>query len=76
MNIQRIILENLRRRHPGLQPTNALWSECLLDEPQATYTAYKAALTELEQLGEIVVIAGADRTKAKITDAGLARLAE
>lgn len=76
MNIQRVILEILRKRHPSLQPVNTLWSDTLLDEPKANYTAFKTALTELEQLGQVIVIEGSDRTKAKITDEGLARLAE
>lgn len=76
MNIERTILTNLNHRHPGLMATGTLWSEVALDETGCTYTAFKSALTELEIKGQIVVITGEDRNKAKITDAGLARLAE
>lgn len=76
MNLQRTILANLKLRHPGLMTTATLWSEVLMDEGSASYTAFKGALTELEQLGQVIVITGADRSKAKITDEGLARLAE
>lgn len=76
MNPQRTILLNLQRRHPGMMTTATLWSEVMLDDGGCTYTAFKTALGELEQLGQVVVIPGADRTKAKITDEGLARLAE
>lgn len=76
MNIQRTILSNLKGRHPALMPTGTLWSEVALDEGGCTYTAFKGAMRELEVKGQIVVITGEDRDKAKITDAGLARLAE
>jgi hypothetical protein len=76
MNLERLILTNLKQRHPGLMPTGTLWSEVALDEPGCTYTAFKSALQELEIKGQVVVINGEDRNKAKITDAGLARLAE
>ena len=76
MNIQRTILENLKRRHPGLMATGTLWSEVKLDEGDVTYTGFKKALEDLEQLGQVVVIPGQDRAKAKITSDGLARLAE
>lgn len=75
--MQRAILQNLDRCHPGMMTTTTLWSEVLLDlSSEANYTAFRAAMTELEQKGQIVVIVGEDRTKAKITDAGKARLAE
>jgi hypothetical protein len=76
MNIQRTILTNLKQRHPGLMPTGTLWAEVGLDEAGCTYTDFKTSLNELEVKGQIVVITGEDRTKAKITDAGMARLAE
>ena len=65
------------QQHPqGLLATTTLWSEVMLDMDGATYTAFKKALTELEIKNQVVLIKGEDRDKAKITDAGLARLAE
>jgi len=73
--MQRAILQNLNNGHLGMMSTTTLWSEVLLDlGSEANYTAFRAAMTELEQKGQIVVIVGEDRTKAKITDAGKARL--
>lgn len=76
MNVERTILTNLKRRHPGMMPTTTLWSEVNLDDPEIRYSAFKSALTELETKEQVVVVVGEDRTKAKITDAGIARLAE
>jgi len=53
-----------------------LWSETQLDEPQANYTAFKAAVNELQVKNQMVVIKGEDREKAGITDDGRARLAQ
>lgn len=76
MNTERSILENLKRAHPSLMTTAALWSEVFLDEARTSYSGFKTALHELQVKGQIVVITGEDREKAKITDAGLARLME
>lgn len=75
MNIQRVILRILLRRS-GPMPLATLWSEVQLDEPEADYTAFKAALTELQVKSQINVIKGEDRSTATITDAGRHRLAE
>jgi len=74
--MQRAILNALSLVHPRLLATTTLWSEVMLDMDGATYTAFKKALTELEIKNQVVLIKGEDRDKAKITDAGLARLAE
>ena len=74
MNLELTILRNLKSRHPGLMTTNTLWAEVSLDEPKANYTGFKAALSDLEVKGHALVIQGEDREKAKITDAGIARL--
>jgi len=76
MNLERIILTNLARVKPRLMAVGTLWSEVRLDDETATYTAFKAALLALEEKGQAVVIPGEDRDKAKITQAGEARLAE
>lgn len=76
MNLQRTILKNLEGRPNGMCPTGTLWSEVLLDEPGTSYSAFKRALMELEEKSQVVVVTGDDRTKAKITDAGRARLME
>ena len=76
MNLERTILENLKKAHPYLMSTATLWSETLLDQPRASYSGFKASLRELETKGQVVVIVGEDREKAKITDAGIARLTE
>lgn len=76
MNIQRTILRNLDTRPNGMCPTGTLWSDVLLDEPGTSYSAFRRAMIELEMKGQIVTIEGEDRHKAKITDAGRARLLE
>jgi hypothetical protein len=73
--MERTILRNLERRG-GLMPVGTLWSECSLDEGGTSYSAFKKALTDLEIKGQVVVVIGEDRNKAKITDAGKARLME
>lgn len=76
MNLQRTILTNLESRPTGILPTGTLWHEVMLDEPGTSYTLFAKALTELEVKGQIVTVEGEDRRKAKITDAGRARLLE
>lgn len=74
--MQRTILRNLEQAHNGMMATGTLWAECQLDESGASYTDFKKALTELEIKEQIVIVHGEDRNKAKITDAGRARLLE
>jgi hypothetical protein len=76
MNLERTILTNLDRVHPRLMTVNTLWSEVYADIPESSYTEFKSALGELEQKGQALVLKGEDRDKAKITDAGRARLME
>ena len=76
MNLQRTILRNLEQRANGMCPTGTLWSDVLLDEPGTSYSAFQRAMTDLEIKGQVVVVTGEDRNKAKITDAGKARLME
>lgn len=76
MNPERTILRNLEQAHNGMMATGTLWAEVSLDMSGATYTDFKKALTELEIKGQIVVVTGEDRNRAKITDAGRARLLE
>ena len=74
--MQRTILRNLEQRPNGICPTGTLWADVSLDEPGTSYSEFKRAMTELEIKGQIVVVTGEDRNKAKITDAGRARLLE
>lgn len=74
--MQRTILRNLDTAHNGMMPTATLWSECMLDQSGASYTEFQKALSELEVKQQVLVIKGEDRIKAKITDAGRARLLE
>lgn len=74
--MQRAILHNLNNGHLGMMSTTTLWSEVMMDLGGASYTEFKAALTELERKEQIVIVKGEDRVKAKITDAGKARLLE
>jgi fructose-1-phosphate kinase PfkB-like protein len=74
--MQRTILRNLERAHNGMMATGTLWSECQLDQGGASYSDFKKALTELEIKEQIVIVTGEDRNKAKITDAGRARMLE
>ena len=76
MNLQRIILSNLEKGHHGMMPVGSLWSEVSLDTGGSTYSDFKRALGELEFKDQIVIVTGEDRNKAKITDAGRARLME
>ena len=76
MSLQRTILRNLETRANGMMPTGTLWGEVMIDEPGTTYSAFAKALTELEIKGQIVTVEGEERRKAKITDAGRARLLE
>lgn len=76
MNLERTILSNLKSRHPDLMPIGTLWAEVKLDEPSASYTEFREALGTLEEKGQALVVKGEDRDKAKITDAGRARLME
>lgn len=76
MNLQRTILRNLDARTGGICPVGTLWSDVMLDEPGTSYSEFKRALTQLEEKCQVVVVIGEDRNKAKITDAGRARLLE
>lgn len=76
MSLQRTILKNLEQHPNGMRPTGTLWSDVMLDEPGTSYSEFKRALTALEEKGQLVVVNGEDRNKAKITDLGRARLME
>jgi hypothetical protein len=76
MNLERTILQNLSRISPRMMAVRTLWSEVYLDENRASYAGFRKALADLEEKRQIVVITGEDRDKAKITQEGLARLAE
>lgn len=76
MSLQRTILRNLDQRPNGMCPVGTLWADCMLDEPGISYSEFTKAITDLEMKGQIVVVEGEDRRKAKITDAGRARLLE
>jgi hypothetical protein len=76
MKLERAILNCLDLVHPRMMATGTLWSEVRMDEEETSYTEFQAALTRLEKKAQVVVINGEDRNKAKITDAGRARLLE
>lgn len=76
MNVERVILSALNNIKPRLLTVGTLWSEVRLDCDDLTYSGFKESLTNLETKEQIVVITGEDRNKAKITQAGEARLAE
>lgn len=59
-----------------MMAVGTLWAEVALDESGASFTAFRTALEELEKKEQVVVVLGEDRNKAKITDAGRARLLE
>jgi hypothetical protein len=75
-SLELTILRNLELRHPGAMVLGTLWAEVSLDESGATYTEFSRALGELEQKSHALTVRGEDRIKAKITDAGILRLAE
>jgi hypothetical protein len=74
--IERTILRNLAPRPNGMAATGTLWAETVLDLPGTSYTAFKKSLQTLEEKGQVLTIEGEDRRKAKITDAGKARILE
>jgi hypothetical protein len=76
MNTQLHLLKILLNIHPRLMATGTLWSELLLADDRCGYAGFKTALRELEEKGQVVLVTGEDRDKCKITDAGIARLAE
>lgn len=76
MNPERMILNSLDLVHPRLMAVGTLWSEVRLAGDALTFTEFNAALRKLEEKGQVLVITGEDRNKAKITDAGRARLLE
>jgi hypothetical protein len=74
--IERAILRNLAPRPNGMSPVTTLWAETMLDVPGVSYTAFKSALSALEQKDQVKIIEGEDRKSAKITDAGRGRITE
>lgn len=76
MNIERTILRNLEERAGGMLPVGTLWADVMIDEPGVSYTEFSKGLLNLEVKGQVVIVNGEDRRKAKITDAGKARLLE
>ena len=76
MNPQLTILTILKAAHPRMMPCGQMWAEVRMQCETMTYTEYTTALNDLEVKGQIVVIQGEDKRRAKITDSGLARLAE
>ena len=73
--LERSILKVLENVKPRMLAVGTLWSEVRLDV-ECTFTQFKIALRRLEEKVQVVVITGEDRNKAKITQAGEARLAE
>jgi hypothetical protein len=76
MSIERTILRNLEERAGGMLPVGTLWADVMIDEPGVSYTEFSKGLLNLEVKGQVVIVNGEDRRKAKITDAGRARLLE
>jgi hypothetical protein len=76
MNQELTILKALLEVHPRMDGVGRLWSVCRMEDETMTYTAFTRALIALETKQQIVVVQGEDRRRAKITDAGIARLAE
>ena len=78
MNLQLVILRNIKSGagRDGMMVTSTLWGEVLMDESRASYSAFRTALRELEEKGQIITVAGQDREKCKLTAAGEARLME
>jgi DNA-binding MarR family transcriptional regulator len=76
MNPQLTILSILRDAHPRMMPCGPMWAEVRMQRETMTYTEYTTSLNSLEEKGQIVIVQGEDKRRAKITDAGIARLAE
>ena len=76
MRTELIILRLLQGVAPRLLNVGTLWADALGEDDSISYSGFKTALRALELKEQVVVITGEDRDKAKITDAGMARLAE
>lgn len=76
MNPDLTILAALKEIHPRMEQVGRLWSIARMADETITYSRFTDSLTSLEEKKQVVVIQGEDKRRAKITDAGLARLAE
>lgn len=76
MNPELTLLSALKDIHPRMEQCGRLWSICRMTDETMTFTQFSDALLKLEEKKQVVVIQGEDKRRAKITDAGLARLAE
>lgn len=76
MNPQRAILEGLSLVHPRMLAESVLRSDMQLTLGSMSLADLRRHLAALESKGQVVVIAGEDVTRIKITATGLARLAE
>jgi len=78
MNLQLQILKALRGVHPRLMPLESLWPEVRMAMPEPpSRIDFDHALRVLEdEKRQVIVLKGEDRVRAKITDEGLARVAE
>lgn len=76
MSPELTILSALKEIHPRMEQCGRLWSISRMTDETMTYTQFSDAVRKLEEKQQIVVIQGEDKRRAKITDAGLARLAE
>ncbi|MFC5049235.1 hypothetical protein ACFPK9_01195 [Rubritalea spongiae] len=76
MNAERTILRVLDEAKPRLLNVGTLWSDVHLEDDRVSYSVFRKSLQKLEEKEQVVVVPGEDRDKAKITQAGEARLAE
>jgi len=70
------VLKILSDANPRMVTTSTLWSEMLISDGRASYTGFTAALRSMEEKGQLIQVKGEDRARCKITDVGIARLAE
>ena len=76
MNLERLILDNLNLAHPRMLTENVLWRGVQLDDGTTSLTDLRNAVRKLESKDQVVAVSGEDATRIKITQAGIARLAE
>ena len=72
MNIERLILQELKAVHPRMLTEKMLFAVIT----DASLTDVRNSVRELERKHQVVVVTGEDTTRIKITQDGIARLSE
>lgn len=76
MSTQRQILEALHTAHPRMLSETVLLSDLRVQGIKISLTDLRGELRRLEEKEQAIIVNGEDATRIKITQAGIARLAE